>query len=137
MKLEELIREAVSAYLDGSIDAGELNARLPDGWDLDESGDQNAAELALLAIGYLAGYQAGDRSEDELRGALNNLISPTVEFVYEGGPDDFATILFTRVAEFKAFGVAGDSSLEEGFELSTDQSPQTERRTTKVLLGQP
>jgi hypothetical protein len=130
--LEVAIRELIARYLAGDIDATELNDQLPDGWDLDEADDPGATELVLLALGFLAGYQSGDRDEDALRAMLASLITHTVEVAYEV-EDDLATVLASRAAETIQAVVGGDSSLEAGFEREASQSPQTEHRTTRAL----
>lgn len=105
---------------------------MPDGWDLDEANDLDATDLALAAIGYLAGYQSGDRDEAQLRSALEQLVSRTVEVEYP--TDDLITVLAMRTAETIPVSVGGDSSLEEGFERAASQHPRTGRPTTTVLL---
>lgn len=134
-ELAESIRASISRYLDGELSAEDLNDVLPDGWDLDEANDPNATDLALAAIGYLAGYQSGDRTEADLRAALSELVTQTVEIEYPSDPsDDLIEVLASRAAETIAASVEGDSSLEEGFERSASQHPQTEHQTTTVLL---
>ncbi len=129
--LEASIRDLISRYLAGDMDAAELNDLLPDGWDLDEADDPGASELALLALGFLAGYQSGDRDEDALRIALAGLISDTIQVEYETG--DMVEVLASRIAASIQVAVEGDSSLGEGFEQAASQHPQTEHRTTTAL----
>jgi hypothetical protein len=131
-ELADSIRVSISRYLSRDISADDLNDQLPDGWDLDEANDPNASDLALAAIGYLAGYQSRDRDEDELRAALAELISQTVEFEYPA--TDLFDALASRVAETIDLPVEANRSPEEGFEQEASQNPRTGRQTTTVLL---
>lgn len=135
-ELEASIRGLISTYIAGDISASELNDRLPDGWELDEADDAGATGLTLLAIGYLAGYQSGDRSERELREALEHLVTPAVYLEYEAAGELLAT-LAARTAQVIEESAGGDSSLAEGFEQSASQHLRTGHRTTTVLLGPP
>lgn len=69
-ELEASIRDLIARYVASLIDVDEFSDRLPDGWELDEANDSAATDVAMLAVGYLAGYQAGDRTEQELRALL-------------------------------------------------------------------
>lgn len=132
---EASIRDLISRYLAREVDVDELNDHLPDGWELDEAGDPSATDLALFAIGYLAGYQSGDRDEEQLRSALAQLLSDTVLVEYPA--EDLLTVLASRAAQTIAVSVEGDSSLEAGFEREASQHPRTEHRTTTTLLDPP
>jgi hypothetical protein len=131
-ELADSIRFSISRYLEGGISVDDLTDLLPDGWDLDEANDPHATDLTLAAIGYLAGYQSGDRDEDDLRAALGELVWHTVEFEYPS--HDLFDVLASRIAETIPVSVEGDSSPEEGFEQFGSQHPQTEHQTTTVLL---
>lgn len=134
-ELEERIRNSISSYLAGDIDATRLTSLLPDGWDLDEVDDVAATDLALFTIGYLAGYQSGDRDEADLRQRLRDLVATTVEVEYLA--DDLLTVLASRAAETTEASVEGDSSLEAGFEREASQHLRTRRQTTTALLDRP
>lgn len=134
-ELEERIRNLISRYLAGAIDATRLNSLLPDGWDLDEVDDAPASDLALFAIGYLAGYQSGDRDEAELRARLSDLIATTIEVEYPS--EDLLTVLASRAAETIEVSVEGGSSLAAGFEREASQNLRTEHQTTTALLDPP
>ncbi len=134
-ELEASIRDLISRYLSGDITADELSDQLPDGWQLDEANDPAASDLALLAIGYLAGYQSGNRDEDELRTALGEMLSGTVLIEYPA--IDLLSVLTKQIAETIEESAGGDSSLSEGFELRRSQHPRTEHRTTTALPGRP
>jgi hypothetical protein len=68
------VRSTIIEYLAGRFSADDLAARLPDAWELDEAdASEDARTLTLKAVGCLAEYQAKDRSEAELRGALSAL----------------------------------------------------------------
>src|SRR5947208_15015128 len=108
-ELEASIRDLISRYLIGDITADELSDQLPDGWELDEANDPGASDLALLAMGYLAGYQSGDRDEAALRDALAQLISDTVMIEYPA--IDLLTVLTQQVAEIIEESAGADSSL--------------------------
>jgi hypothetical protein len=68
------IREIVARYLSGDISADELEVQLPDGWEMDRDGDEDARRLVLRIIGYVAEFQNGDLNEadfvDRLRLAM-------------------------------------------------------------------
>jgi hypothetical protein len=64
------LRENVALYLDGKIDAVQLQQRLPDGWDTDQAGNATVTRLVLRVIGYLSEFQNGDLSEADLRDRL-------------------------------------------------------------------
>lgn len=68
--LEASVRDQISLYVGGYISADELNDALPDTFDIDEADEQDGTELVMLVIGYLAEYQAEDRTEEGLRAAL-------------------------------------------------------------------
>jgi hypothetical protein len=68
------VRASIIEYLAGRFDADDLATRLPDGWELDENGTPEARTLTLRSIGYLAEYQRGDRSNDDLWRALSHLV---------------------------------------------------------------
>jgi uncharacterized membrane protein len=68
--LAESVRDWISLYVEGYKSADDLNDALPDTTVLDESGESDAMDLVMLVIGYLAEYQAGDRTDEELREAL-------------------------------------------------------------------
>lgn len=70
------VRSIIIEYLAGRFPADELATRLPDAWELDQAGDREAHDLTLRAVGYLAEYQRGDRSDDDLREDLVALVSP-------------------------------------------------------------
>jgi hypothetical protein len=137
-ELEASIRDLISRYLAGDIDAGRLNHLLPDAWELDESGDEAATDLALLTIGYLAGYQSGDRSEPQLRDALAQLVTDKLVVEYPAGELVkrlmMVALASSQSAELIELSVEGDSSPAEGFESTSFQSPQTEHQTTTALL---
>lgn len=135
--LEAHIRNVLVRYLAREVSADELSRRLPDGWDLDEANDPDADDLALLAMGYLAGYHGGDRNEDELRRALRQLISDRFEFEYQPHADGMITVLASRVANRVEVAFRGDTSPAEGFELEPSQHPRTKHRTTTALLDPP
>lgn len=112
------VRESVLEYLRGDITAQQLNDQLPDVWDLEGSGEQLEADRALRVVGYLAGFQAGDRNESDLRESLEALIGQTIVVEYLSPPDDLMTVLATNAAQFVTKSAGGDSSLAAGFELS-------------------
>jgi hypothetical protein len=68
------VRSTIIEYLASRYSANDLANRLPDGWELDEGGTPEARLLTLKAIGYLAEFQRGDRSEAALRDALITLV---------------------------------------------------------------
>src|ERR1700730_10723202 len=69
------VRGTIIEYLATRFSADDLATRLPDGWELDEGGTPEARLVTLKAIGYLAEYQRGDRSETDLRDALIALVT--------------------------------------------------------------
>jgi hypothetical protein len=69
------VRTIIFEYLGGRFPAEELLTRLPDPWELDEAADDVARETAMLAVGFLAEMERGDRSEAELRLALTTLVA--------------------------------------------------------------
>jgi hypothetical protein len=71
----EQIRMSLVEYLAQRLTAAELARRLPDGWELDEAGDSVARRLTLKAMGYLAEFQRGDRTDAELWAAIRDLLS--------------------------------------------------------------
>lgn len=133
-ELEVSIRDLISLYLAGTIDASELNDRLPDAWDLDEAEDPDATDLVLRAVGYLAGFQAGDRSEDELRDLLTGLVT-TVRAEYPA--DQLWWVLLRSKAVTVEVPSGGRIEPLEGFSQEAGQHPQTERQTTTALLDPP
>lgn len=68
------VRASIIEYLAARFDADDLATRLPDGWELDESGTDEARTLTLRAMGYLAEYQRGDRTEADLRSVLSSIV---------------------------------------------------------------
>ena len=75
--MTEEIRDLLGRYLAGELSAGELGRALPDGWELDESGDRAARALVLRIVGNLSEFQNGDLTETELRERLGILIPST------------------------------------------------------------
>jgi hypothetical protein len=69
------VRDTIIEYLAGRFSADDLATRLPDGWEIDDAGTPEARTLTLKAIGYLAEYQCGDRTEDNLWRALSALVA--------------------------------------------------------------
>jgi len=69
------VKKTIQAYLARQVDVDDLGLLLPDGWELDRSGDVKAQTMTLYAIGYLAEYQRGDRTEEKLREALAQLVA--------------------------------------------------------------
>jgi hypothetical protein len=72
--MTEEIRDLIGRYLAGELSATDLARQLPDGWDLDESGDRDARALVLRVVGSLSELQNGDLSEDGFRERLGILI---------------------------------------------------------------
>src|SRR5947209_4046837 len=71
----DYVRATIIEYLAGRSSADDLATRLPDGWELDEAGGTpDARTLTLKALGYLAEYQRGDRTDDDLRVLLRGLM---------------------------------------------------------------
>jgi len=129
-ELEASIRDLISTYLEGGISVSELNDRLPDGWELDEANDPDATDLTLHAIGYLAGFQAGDRDEDDLRAMLDALVFQTVRAKYPR--EQLWSVLFSSAAITAERSVEARTPPAEGFEPRASQNRQTGRRTTTV-----
>lgn len=77
------VRATIIEYLAGRFSADDLPTRLPDGWELDEADAPEARTLTLKATGYLAEYQRGDRTGEDLWRALSELVrspaQPTTE----------------------------------------------------------
>lgn len=71
------IHDLVGRYLGDEITAAELQVRLPDGWDMDRSGDRDARRLVLLIMGHLSEFFNGDLPENELKERLGLLTPPT------------------------------------------------------------
>jgi hypothetical protein len=70
----EQVRTTLIEYLAHRLSAAQLADRLPDGWELDEAAEPEARRLTLKAIGYLAEYQQGDRTEDAVWSAISQLL---------------------------------------------------------------
>jgi hypothetical protein len=98
------IRETVALYLAGRISANELPARLPDGWETDQAGDEHAARLVLRILGYLAEFQNGTLSESDLRMRLMPFGGWTRAPVISPAPNGTA-VLSEREAPSQTFGV--------------------------------
>lgn len=64
------VRTEVARYLAGMITAEELERGLPDGWELDETGDDELRRVTLVVMGRLAEYFEGDLAEPDLRRTL-------------------------------------------------------------------
>lgn len=77
--LETSVRNQISLFVEGFLTADRFNELLPDTVALDESGEPVAIGLVMLAIGYLAEYQAGLRMEEDVREALAQEASWSVE----------------------------------------------------------
>jgi hypothetical protein len=84
-EVEAIIRDLIARYLAGEISTGELTDSLPDPWDLDEAADPVATALAMRVVGSLASYEAGDRTEEDLRAVLLRLLE-TVQITYAVTP---------------------------------------------------
>lgn len=82
-ELESFVRDLISRYVAASITVDELNHLLPDGWDLDESGDPVTKELVLRTVGYIADHHRDMLSEDEIRRELAPEVSWHVARVFE------------------------------------------------------
>jgi hypothetical protein len=70
------IHELVGRYLRDEISVSELQVGLPDGWDMDQSGDETARRLVLRIMGNLAEFFNGSIDEDALRSRLSPLLPP-------------------------------------------------------------
>ena len=64
------VKSIIIEYLAGRITARDLAVGVPDGWELDESGDTEARDLTLRVLGLLAEHERGDRDERTLRTVL-------------------------------------------------------------------
>jgi len=70
----ELVKAALIEYLALRLSAAELAGRLPDGWELDQVGDIETRRLVLKVMGLLAERQREDRTDEELRSAIGELL---------------------------------------------------------------
>ncbi len=76
------VRSIIIEYLGGRFATDGLRSRLPDPWELDEANaDDDLRDLTMRIVGYLAEHEAGDRTEDELRVALNDILAGPPEAV--------------------------------------------------------
>src|SRR5215217_1824093 len=65
------VRETIARYLSGAIDADDLAAQMPDPWEIDRAGgDEAVRRLVMRVIGYVTEFQNGDSSEPRLRDRL-------------------------------------------------------------------
>ena len=78
------IHDLVGRYLgDDAFSAEQLQTELPDGWELDRSGDRDARRLVMLIMGNLAEFFNGDLAEDQLRERLG-ILTPSVRTYWWG-----------------------------------------------------
>ena len=70
------LREDIALYLTDMIDADELQRRLPDGWETDQTGDETITRLVLRILGYLSDFQNGNLGESDLTDRLR-LVLPS------------------------------------------------------------
>lgn len=78
-RLEASVRDQVALFVEGYLSAERFNDLLPNTELLDEADDPAATTVVMRAIGYLAEYQAGVRLEDEVRRALADDASWSIE----------------------------------------------------------
>lgn len=86
--LESEVRRLVSRYLSGLISVEELEHLLPDGWDLDEVGEDDARLATFHVMGAVAEFTAGDISEGDLRSRLEPFAAWTVTRTYSRSEDE-------------------------------------------------
>lgn len=78
--LDVQIRYHIERYIRGSISLGEfLDWFVPRSWDIEQSGNSSAIDLAHRVDGILGESSSADWSENELRGELANAIGPFVQ----------------------------------------------------------
>ncbi len=76
-KIESEIQQHLTQYLDGAIQLHEFEDWfVPVLWDIDESDDERARELAGRVHVLMAEFSRDDRSEESLRMELANAIRP-------------------------------------------------------------
>lgn len=80
------IHNVLGRYLADEVSVAELQVSLPDGWDMDQSGDVDARRLALQIMGNLAEFFNGDLAEDDLRSRLTALMPPLKPQWFTYGP---------------------------------------------------
>jgi hypothetical protein len=78
------VKSIIIEYLAGRITARDLAVGVPDGWELDESGDTEARDLTLRVLGLLAEHERGDRDERTLRTVLMGLVADPLETTLGG-----------------------------------------------------
>ncbi len=127
---ETPIQALISRYLAEEIDADDLNDLLPDPWELDDAADPEAMDLLTATMGFLSGYQAGDRTETDLRRLLARLLA-TVQVEYEA--PDLMTVFGSQSNQTILVFFEGGSSLSAGFARAASQHPRTKHRTTTAL----
>lgn len=97
-ELEASVRDLISRYVAELISIRDLSEGLPDGWDVDQAGDPDTAELVMRVVGYLAEYERGTRSESQLREALRPEASWKLEHSFDAiNPPRSSSPVGTRV----------------------------------------
>lgn len=98
---ERAIREGVARYIVGELNISQLEARLPDAWQLDALGDTQLRTLTFEIMGALGEFDRGDIDEVALRKRLVPLAGWIVTTSYSSSPAE----TFTSPRPARAFAV--------------------------------
>lgn len=131
MNLDLLTREELLRYFADEISLTELRARLrPIAWKLGDAEMRATSPLTRRVALYVAEFNRGHRTEDELR----RLLAEAAETVYVVATDSLYEVLRYSLAETIPAEPAAEARTQpvEGFETEASQSPRTRRRTTKA-----
>lgn len=75
LDMAQAANQAIALYLANEVAVTDLWDMLPDGWEMDQAGNEEERQLVLQVMGNLSEYQRGDLDEEALRARFAALIA--------------------------------------------------------------